>query len=300
MATTYSESTEVGGRALIEGGPVASRRVSWGAIFAGSVVAVAISTMLHLLGAGIGAASIDATGGTTPSASAFTTGAAIWLAVSTLVGLGAGGFVAGRLSGTTDTEDGLLHGLAVWAVAALLTMAVAGSATVSVAGAMANGLGSVLGGAASGAGAAAAGAARNTDQREAVDRLTRTLAAGGDPAAMTDDQRTNAVTVLIQRRVQNGSWTAEDRARAVALVQHGANVPEEEANRRVTAIEQNMARAEAQAREAADAAARAASRAAFWGFAALLIGAIVGAAGAAAGVRNAAWLLTVRRRAVLD
>src|SRR6185369_580267 len=76
MATTYSESTDVGGRALIEGGPVASRRVSWGAILAGSVVAVAISTMLHLLGAGIGAASIDATGGTTPSASAFTTGAA--------------------------------------------------------------------------------------------------------------------------------------------------------------------------------------------------------------------------------
>src|SRR5262245_14694866 len=64
---------------------------------------------------------------------------------------------------------------------------------------------SVLGKAAAGAGAAAVDAARNTDQREAVDRLTRALASNGDPASMTDDQHTNAVTVLIQRRVQNGS-----------------------------------------------------------------------------------------------
>jgi hypothetical protein len=297
---TFTTSTEARGRALVEGGPVAPRRVSWGAILAGALVAVAVSTMLHLLGAGIGASTIDATGHTTPTAGSFTIGAAIWLAVSTLIGLGMGGFVAGRLSGTTDTEDGLLHGLAVWAVAALLTMAVAGSAAVSVAGAMAHGLGSVLGNAAAGAGATAADAARNTDQREVVDRLTRGLAAGGDPAAMTDDQRTNAVTVLIQQRVRNGSWTPEERARAVSLVQHGANISEDEANRRVTAMEQNLARAEAQAREAADEAASAAAKAAYWGFAALLIGAIVGAAGAAAGVRNAVWLVAVRRSTTVE
>jgi hypothetical protein len=174
-------------------------------------------------------------------------------------------------------------------------MAVAGSATISIAGAMANGIGSVIGTAATTGGIAAADAARNTDQRDVVDRLTRGLAASGDPASMTDDQRTNAVTVLIQQRVRTGAWSAEDRARAVDLVQRGANVSLEEANRRVTGMEQNLARAEQQAREAADAAARAASRAALWAFGALLIGAIVAAAGASAGVRNAVWLMTLRR-----
>jgi hypothetical protein len=297
MAPTLG-STDVTGRALVEGGPVAPRRVSWGAIFAGGVVAVAVSTMLHLLGAGAGLATIDATAGRTPTASAFTTGAAIWLAVSTLIGLGMGGFVAGRLSGTTDNEDGLLHGLAVWAVAALLTMAVAGSATITVAGAMVQGIGSVMGTAATAGGAAATDAARNTDQHEVVDRLTRGLAAGGDPASMTADQRTNAMSVLIQQRVANGSWSPEDRARAVDLVQRGANISQEEANRRVTGMEQNLARAEQQAREAADAAARAASRAALWAFGALLIGAIVAAAGASAGVRHAVWLMTFRREPI--
>jgi hypothetical protein len=253
--------------------------------------------MLHLLGVGIGAAAIDASARATPGIASFTTGAALWLAFSTIVGLGVGGFVAGRLSGTTDTEDGLMHGLAVWSVAAVLSMAVVGSAAVTVAGATARGLGDAVGGAASAVAPAAADAARDGNQQQVIDRVTRTLAANGDPASMTDDQRTNAVVVLIQQRVRDGRWGPEQRARAIDLVQRGAAVPQEEAARRVTAIEQNLAQAEQQAREAADAAAQAASRAAFWAFASLLIGAIVAAAAAAAGVRNAAWLMTIRRPA---
>jgi len=299
LATTFHGTSDASGAALVEGGPVAPRRISWGAIFAGAVIAVAVSTMFHLLGIGIGTATIDATAGDTPSAGALTTGAALWLALSTIVGLGFGGFVAGRLSGTTDREDGMLHGLAVWAVAALLTMAIAGSAVVSVAGSVARGLGTVVGAAtATAAGAAApnvADAARGTDQREVVDRLTRGLAAGGDPATMSSDQIGNAVIVLVQQRVRNGSWTPEERARAVDLVQRGAGISRDEAEQRVTGMEQTLAQAAQRAREAADAAASAAAHAAFWAFAALLIGAIAAAAAAIGGVRNAVWLATIRR-----
>jgi hypothetical protein len=296
MASVYA--TETTGSAVVEGGPVAPRRVSWGAILAGAVIALAISTMLHLLGAGIAAGTVNAAAGRTPDVSSFTTGAALWLAFSTIVGLGIGGFVAGRLSGTTDTEDGLMHGLAVWAVAAVLSMVVVGSAVVSVAGATARGVGDAAGSAATAAAPAVADAARNSDQRALIDGLTRSLSVSSDPASMTDNQRGNAVVGLIEQRVRNGRWTPEQRARAVDLVERGAGVPQGEANRRVTAIEQNLAQAEQQAREAADAAARAASRAALWSFASLLIGAIVAAAASAGGVRNAVWLINARRRVI--
>src|SRR5919112_5322125 len=97
-----------------EGAPSLPSRISWGAVIAGAVVALAIALMLNALGAGVGATTIDATGRDSPSASSFGIGAAIWLLISNLIGLGVGGYVAARLSGTSDNTDGTLHGLAVW------------------------------------------------------------------------------------------------------------------------------------------------------------------------------------------
>ena len=82
-----------------EGAPSLRSRVSWGAVIAGAVLALAIALMLNALGAGVGATTIDATGRSSPSASSFGIGAAIWLLISNLIGLGVGGYVAARLSG---------------------------------------------------------------------------------------------------------------------------------------------------------------------------------------------------------
>ena len=94
-------------------------RISWGAIFAGAVIALASQIVLALIGVAIGLATLDPATGNTPSGTALGTGAAIWLVVSSLVSLFLGGFVAARLAGGFN---GWLHGLITWGTLTLLTL----------------------------------------------------------------------------------------------------------------------------------------------------------------------------------
>jgi hypothetical protein len=97
----------------------ALKRVSWGAIFAGAVVAAVTHFLLYLLGIGIGLETFDpATEG--DSARGFGIGQGVWLVVSGLLALFAGGWVAGRLAGMPRRVDGALHGLVTWGLATIL------------------------------------------------------------------------------------------------------------------------------------------------------------------------------------
>ncbi len=114
-----------------------TRRVSWGAIFAGSVVALSLQLMLNLLGLAIGLGVAD------PAAAdrqAIAIGAGVWLLVTTIVSVFAGGWAAGRLAGIPRRVDGLLHGFVTWALATF----VAFSLLMSGAGALAGGALSVV------------------------------------------------------------------------------------------------------------------------------------------------------------
>ena len=92
------------------------RRVSWGAIFAGGVVAVALMILFTTFGIGIGAAALDPQFDANPG-SGLGIGSGIYLVATQLVALAAGGFVAGRLAGIPRPVSTVLHGAAVWAVA---------------------------------------------------------------------------------------------------------------------------------------------------------------------------------------
>lgn len=94
-------------------------RVSWGAIFSGAVLALAIQLVLTLIGVAVGLATLDPATGNSPSASALGSGAAIWWAVSSLISLFAGGYIAARLGGTFN---GWLHGLTTWGTVTMLTI----------------------------------------------------------------------------------------------------------------------------------------------------------------------------------
>jgi len=91
------------------------RRVSWGAIFAGTFVSLAIFLTLQILGVGIGASTVDLTGRQTSSASAYGIGAAIWWLITGLISLFIGGWVAARLGWLPHKIDRMLHGLTTWA-----------------------------------------------------------------------------------------------------------------------------------------------------------------------------------------
>ena len=89
-------------------------RVSWGGIFAGTLVALGNQLAWMLLGMGIGLGVISPV--TQEGFGSIGTGAGIYMLVITLVSLFVGGWVACRLSGITDKIKAALHGLVVWAL----------------------------------------------------------------------------------------------------------------------------------------------------------------------------------------
>jgi hypothetical protein len=94
-------------------------RISWGAIFAGAIIALATQLVLTLIGTAVGLATLNPATGQNPSGTALGIGTGIWLVISSLISLFLGGYIAGRLGGTFN---GWLHGLATWAAVTMLTI----------------------------------------------------------------------------------------------------------------------------------------------------------------------------------
>jgi uncharacterized tellurite resistance protein B-like protein len=287
---------------LPEGAPSLRSRISWGAVLGGAVVALAVGLMLHALGAGIGATTVDPVDGATPTARSFGIGAAIWMLVSNLIALGIGGYAAARLSGTSDNTDGTLHGLAVWATSFLISAVLLGNLVAGIASTVGSGAASVIGGAAQGAGSMAAAAGQQVANRTDTSTLQsvtqqvtgRMQAAfegsGGAPAALTSDQRKAEIARLATRRLTDGQLAAPDRDRLNQLVAAEYNIPAQEAQQRVQQAEQQAVeaaqRAEDTARRAADAAASGAATAGYAVFAIMLLGAGAAILGARKGTRD--------------
>ncbi len=130
-------------------------RISWGAIFAGTVMALVAQLAFSLLGLGIGASnanpySANPVGG-------LGIGAAIWTLLSVLISLFTGGYVAGRLAGMPRAQDSMLHGLVTFGLTSLLGFYLLTSGL----GALIGGAGSLVSSVVSSAGQAAGQAAAN-------------------------------------------------------------------------------------------------------------------------------------------
>lgn len=116
--------------------PALLRRVSWGAIFAGAVIAVALTALLSLLGIGIGLGTLDIAQGDSVEGAPKAT--LIWWAATSIIATGIGGFIAARLAGIPRGLTGALHGFAVWAVTSLLVLWLATTAVGFALGAATN------------------------------------------------------------------------------------------------------------------------------------------------------------------
>src|ERR671921_2091426 len=99
-------------------------KISWGAVFAGVVVALVTQFILNMFGIGLGAASLDpaAGAGANPAASTFSIGAGIWFVLSGILASLAGGYAAGRLAGKPKESTGGWHGLTAWALTTLVVL----------------------------------------------------------------------------------------------------------------------------------------------------------------------------------
>lgn len=118
--------------------------LSWGAIFAGLLVALVLQLVLTLAGAAVGLAAWDPNSG-----SALGIGAAIWAIVSILISLYVGGATAGWAAGALTRPAGMLHGILVWALSTLIMTWLVASGVSSIAGTTFRVFGNVAGSAVS-------------------------------------------------------------------------------------------------------------------------------------------------------
>jgi len=268
-------------------------RLSWGAIFAGVVIAIAVQMLLGILGTGIGLSMIDPVEGTTPGAAGFGIGAGIYWLITTIIALGAGGYAAARVSGVTERFDALVHGLVVWGVTLIFTIYLLTSAVGGIIGGAFRTLGTVANAAGSTVGAAAPQAARvaGVDASDVRQEAAKYLSdAPENPANMTSEQAQAEIAKQLPALARGGAEgrTAENRIVEVVAAQRKISIPEAQAQ---------VARAKAEfaqtknetidtAKSATDAAAGAAASTSFVLVFALVVGAAASAFGAAAATRR--------------
>lgn len=127
--------------AAMRGGTPFLRRISWGAIIAGTLVALVTMMLLNLLGIGIGFGSINPVEEANPFAG-LGIGTLIWWIVSNLIAIFAGGYVAGRMAGVPKGSTSTMHGILSWCLYTLISFWILTTAM----GSLISGVGSVVSG----------------------------------------------------------------------------------------------------------------------------------------------------------
>jgi hypothetical protein len=273
-----------------------AKRTSWGAIFAGMVVALVVELALSVLGLGIGLGVVNPATEQAPFAGVGI-GAGIWFVVTTIVALFAGGWVAGRLAGFPRTLTGTLHGLVVWGLVTLLSFylmtTAAGMLISGVAGVIGRGLSLVATGIQTVAPQAMQQGQQALQQRGiTLDDITRQgrqlLGQGG--GAVTEQQN-QELSQALQRLFANPQQpSAQDRETVVNILAQRTNMGRPEAEARVDQWINQYYQANVTVQQAKQGALQttqqtfgAISKAAIWAFIGMILGAIAAGFGGALG-----------------
>lgn len=277
--------------------PSLSRRVSWGAIFAGLFVTIIIQVILTLLGTAIGASTVDPMEEQNPI-QGLALGAAIWLVVSGLISLFAGSYVAGRLSGGPRRMDGLLHGVVTFSVAEVAMILL----LTTTVGSLIGGTGSMLSGMLSNRANQGAAQQPGSGAMSAIgDQLKQAFPQAGALVPTGRDQgKPSQLTSLAQQDPELGAAMArlaaqggndqQARQQVLNLLTTKHAMQEQQASVLLDQWVQNYQQAGAQvsqeARQAGDKAAKGVSQGALWAFIGMLLGLIVAAWGGWAGTAS--------------
>lgn len=95
-------------------------RISWGAVSAGVVMALAVQFILNLAGIGFGATAFISSSSINASPPDLTIGAVIWWTVAGIVASFIGGYTAGHMAGELRRSTAGWHGLVSWSAAVVL------------------------------------------------------------------------------------------------------------------------------------------------------------------------------------
>jgi hypothetical protein len=197
--------------------------VRWGAVFAGSFVALGVGLLLQELVVGCGLSAIDPHGGSLGSIGLATSW---WIAIVTIVSLFVGGLVGARLSGIVKRGVTTLHGAVIWALTTSLATIFALWAIGSVAATTARtGAAAAQGLVSAGSSALGSGNAGGVldavglDRQQVVNLINQRLAAEGKPA-VSGPEIDAAIQQVMNQSVRQGGVDRETIVNA--LVQHTA------------------------------------------------------------------------------
>lgn len=254
--------------------------VSWGAILAGSAVAVALTLAIVVLGVGFGFLRGETTDGAVKLA--------IWLIVTQWISAAAGGFLTGRLRhrwlATHEHEvffRDTAHGLSMWAVATL-GLAVVGAGTSAMS--LVDLHGKPLVGQHHSWPHEDNGPTVNRETSRPLDyEISRALrpateSSGQVRSAELSESR-REIEVMVSHASVNGGLSEDDHTYLMQLIGAKTGVSADEAHRRV----ENLDKAILSARDAALASQKAAGKAALLAALSMLIGAFIASVAAAIG-----------------
>ena len=271
-------------------GIISEKRVSWAAIFAGTVVALVTQVTLSTLGAAVGLASVSNTSDL-PAAMSLSLGAAAWLLVSTILSSGTGGFISGRLVDAPSANRGGYHGLISWATTTLVILILVSSAIGTIVSGSFGAATSILGGASRAVGTSVQTAAPAlAGNNQILNDINRQINVAGATVTSTElrEKTINAV-----RAALTGDPTEQERAMndAVETLAQAKGVSQDQAREDLKSYqkqyEAGVAKAKAKAAQLAETSAKATSSAALGIFLTLLFGAIAACVGGRIGNRSA-------------
>ena len=257
--------------------------VDWPAVFAGTVLATAISFVLLTFGSSLGLSLTSAEAGEGVSLFWLAVVAALWLLWVQVSSFLAGGYLTGRMRRRhgdateyeSDIRDGS-NGLVMWAVGVLV------GATIAF-----WGIGGTISAATSAAGAVVTTIYQAADTFDDDSLLVdRTLRGGPAATGPVDPEIRSEVGRILLSTLGDGELDQGDRDYLVAIVAARAGVSQDEAEQRIDQIVEQGRQLETDAREAAETARRVAMLAAFLAAASLLVSAVAAYFGATLGGKH--------------
>lgn len=261
--------------------------VDWPAIFAGAVLATAISFVLITFGSAIGLSMSSAEPGSGVSLSWLAIVAGLWLLWVQISSFLAGGYLTGRLrrrhgdatEHESDVRDGS-HGLVMWALGLLVGALIAfwgiGGTLSAITGA--------AGAAGQGVGAAAGQVVAELDPNQLL--VDRTLRAGPNATGQVGEETRGEVGRILISAVTEGGLDDGDRQYLVSIVSARAGIPPEEAEQRIDQIVAQAQALEDDAREIAETTRRIGMVAVFMAAASLLVSGVAAYFGATLGGKH--------------
>jgi hypothetical protein len=255
-------------RSVYPFGPV---RISWSAVFAGTITALGVAVLFYVLGMAIGLTSVNASANALKGSGIFT---GVWSLIVPLIALFCGGIIAAFSASRPSRAEGVVHGIVVWGATSLValfgTVSML-SAVVSTAGSVAKDAAGVVGGVAGGA----VSQAFNLNASDALKPINDKLQADGKPA-ITEDQLKAATSDILKKAVANkGQLDKQELSQSIA---QNTQLSQEDADDVANRVDQQYEQAKGKVQQTAQQAGETATKAAnigggvFWGiFASMLL-----------------------------